>query len=369
MSVNFEELGKRYDGFRHPFLTVSIDGAEDTSPDVFIRGVELTLTCGYEAGACTFELTGKGNGFLDNKLTLDPAVQKYLKLGAKLEVATGYTDGEHCQSVFTGCVTAVTLTMEGARVFHVIEAMDCKALMMNNLCSEIKEGLKKDSEAVVNVLKAYGSAAPEPEVGETVERSGPIGRYAQSDYDFLVELARRNNFLFFVDRGKVRFIPYSAVKEVGVVLTPGSHLFRLERTVSLTGQVKTVTVRGAGQPDPETPVAATAAGADPVGGGGKTAAEVCSLVGDTAAVTLIDGSVGTEAEAKAGAEAAWQRAGVGFVAGSFETVGVPELLPGTLVTLADFDGGVNGDYLITEAVHKLDVGNYRTVCQFRRSRD
>lgn len=369
MSVSFRDLEKQYGGFTRPFLSVSVDGAPDKSPDVFIRNVEITLTCGYEASACTFELSGRGSAFEGAELKLDPAVRKYLKLGAKLELSTGYRDAEHCAGVFTGFVTAAALKLEGARIFHVIEAMDCKALMMNGLRSGIWEGLKKDSEAAAAVLKDYGSAAAESEIGETGERGAPIARYARSDYDFLVELARRNRLLFFVDRGRVRIVPDDALKTVSVVLTPGSHLYRLERAASLVGRAKSVTVLGFDQADPEKPVTATAVKAAAVGGGERTAAEDCALVGEAARRTLFDDSVRTAEQARARAEAEWGRAAAEFVTGSFETVGAPALLPGALVTLESFDASVNGDYLITEAVHKLDVGSYRTVCRFRRSKD
>lgn len=369
MSATFSDLEKKHDGFKRPFLAVSVDASPDTSPDVLIRNAEITLSCGYEASCCTFELMGKGDSFQKKELKLDPAVEKYLKLGTALELSAGYNDADGCESVFSGFVTAVTLKLEGSRISHLIEAMDCKALMMNNLRSEVKEGLKKDSEAVAGVLKTYGSATSTHKLDETAERTTPIEQYNQSDYAFLVELARRNNYLFYVDRGKVNFIGYGSAKEVGVVLTPGSHLFHLERTATMSRQVKSVMVRGYDQTDPEKPIEATATKADAVGAGSKTAGEACKLVGEESQLILIDGSVRTEAQAKSRAEAEWQRASLDFVTAALETAGTPALRPGELIKLEEFSAGMDGEYLITEVVHKVDIGSYHTVCKLRRSRD
>ena len=369
MSVTFADLEKKYDGFRRPFLTVKVDGAADDSINVFINKVELTLTSGAEAGCCTFEISAKDNALEEAGVSLDADVKKYLDLGAELEISMGYNDAEGCQSVFTGVVSAVTFRLDGGKPYHTVEVMDCKVLLMNNRRSEVKEGLTRDSEAVAQVLKNYGALASDRTVDETPARTAPICQWGQSDYEFLTELARRSDALFFVDRGKVKFLLPASIDEVSVVLTPGSHLVRLERTATLAGQHKSVTVLTHDPADPATPIQATAAAADAVGGGSKDPATACGKVDAQAVALFHDGGVRTEEEARALAKARLQQSALGFVTGSFETVGAPALLPGTLVELEGFGDPVNGKYLITEAVHKLEIDSYHTICKFARSQD
>lgn len=368
MSKTFRDLEKKYNGFVHPLVYVLVDGTKDTAESVYIKNVEVILTSGYESSCCTFDVIGSETCFEKDKLKLDPAVKKYTKLGTKIEFYAGYDEEDSCSLIFTGYVTTVQFQMEEMTVFHTIEAMDCKVFLMNNLRSEVKTGLKKYSEAVANVLKDYSKVASKKKIDTTKELNVPIEQYNQSDYDFIVDLAKRLNFLFFVDCGEVKFIDYASAKEVAVVLTPGSHLFRFQRTLTVSRQVKTVTVRSNNPKDPTKPIEGKAVKVDAVGSGKKSSSDLCNLVGAQAEIVLIDSTALTAAQAKARAEAELGRVSMQFSTGSFETVGVPELKPGKFVTVEGVDENVNADYFLTEVIHQIDVGEYRCICKFESNK-
>ncbi len=367
MSVTFRNLEQKYNGFTHPLVYIKVDGAKDTAESVYIQNVEITLTSGYECSCCTFDVIGSESKFEKDALQLDSTVKKYLKLGAKIEVYVGYDTDKSCTLVFTGYVTTVQFQLEGTKIFHTIEAMDCKVFLMNNLRSEVKTGLKKYSEAVTNVLKDY-SVASSKTVDTTDELNVPIEQYNQSDYDFIVDLARRVNYLFFVDCGKVKFIKYASAKEVGVVLTPGSHLFRFQRMLTVSRQVKTVTVRNNNPKDPTKPIVGKAVKVDAVGTGAKSSSDLCKLVGAKSEITLIDNAVTTAQQAKTRAEAELARVSMQFSTGSFETVGVPEWKPGQFVKVEGMDATLNGNYFLTEVVHQIDIGKYHCICKFESNK-
>ena len=361
--MTLTEAEQKYNSFERPVAHFRINDAPLSDDTLIYRDIQVSLSAGMEASDCTVELTGQLARFEKDGLALDPEMRK-LTLGAKLEVLLGYGPAEKAESVFIGYISSVETDIQGADVNLIVTAMDCKQFMMNSFRSLQKKDIRKYSEAVSDVLKSYASVY----TGTVVEPSGqtlaPIEQHNQSDYDFVVSLARRINYLFYVVEGKVHFVSYRKYTDSLLTVEPGGTLRRLRREISLSKQVKSVTVRNHNVEDADKPFESKAVTVTAVGGGRKSGAESSAVISSAMSKTVVDNSVRSEAEAKARAEALLNELSMEFLTGSIEIPGIPSVFPGHMVTLDKFSQELNRDYFITRVVHHMDTEGFETTIHF-----
>ena len=361
MTLNDAE--KKYNGFERPVAYFKVNDAKLSGESLIYRDIQVTLSTGMEASDCTLEVVGQYSRFEDGELKMDAALSK-LVLGAKLEVFLGYGEADSAESVFVGYISSIETSLEGENTSMVVTAMDCKQFMMNSFRSLQKKDIRKYSEAVSDVLKSYASVY----TGTVVEPSGqtlaPIEQHNQSDYDFVVSLARRINYLFYVVEGKVHFVSYRKYTDSLLTVEPGGTLRRLRREISLSKQVKSVTVRNHNVEDAAKPFESKATTVTAVGGGKKTGAETTKLINATMEKVVVDNAVRSEAEAKSRAEALMNELSMGFLTGTMEIAGLPPVIPGHMVTLAKINDDFNRDYFITKVVHHMDKDGFQTTIHF-----
>ena len=361
MTLNDAE--KKYNGFERPVAYFKVNDAKLPGTSLIYHDIQVTLSTGMEASDCTAEIVGQYSRFEDGELKLDAALSK-LVLGAKLEVFLGYGDADKAESVFVGYISSIEMDLEGETTTMVVTAMDCKQFMMNSYRSLQNKDIKKYSEAVSDVLNSYSAVY----TGTVVEASdpvqAPIEQHNQSDYDFVVSLAKRLNYLFYVVEGKVHFVSYKKYTDSLLTVEPGANLRRLRREISLSNQVKSVTVRNHNVEDADKPFESKAASVTAVGGGSKSGADSAKIINDTMSKIVVDNSVRSEAEAKARAEALMNELSMAFLTGSMEIPGLPAVFPGHMVTLAKVNKEFNRDYFITKVVHHMDTDGFETTVHF-----
>ena len=365
--MNLKEAQQKYNGFERPVAWFKVNDAKLSGESLIYKDVRVTLTAGMEASDCVVEIVDRYARFEDGALKLDAALSK-LALGAKLEAFLGYGEAKDAESVFVGYISAVETDIEGDRVTTLVTAMDCKQFMMGSYRSLRKKDIKKYSEAVSDVLKSYSSLYSGTVVEATGEVKAPIEQHNQSDYDFVVSLAKKLNYLFYVSAGKVHFVSYKKYTDSVLTVSPGPNLRRLRREVTLSNQVKSVTVRSHNPEDADKPFESKAASVTAVGGGSKSGAESSKLISNEVAKVVVDNTVQSEAEAKARAEALMNEAAMGFLTGEMELPGLPPVVPGHMVTVEKVDKSFNRDYFITRVVHHMDTDGFETTVQFAGSK-
>lgn len=89
-------------------------------------------------------------------------------------------------------------------------------------------------------------------------------------------------------------------------------------------------------------------------------ADATKLITATMEKVVADGSVRSEAESKARAQALLDQMSMGFLTGTIELSGIPILFPGHMITLKGFNKDLNRDYFITKVVHHLDRDGFDT---------
>lgn len=361
--MNLRDAEQKYNGFERPVAWFKVNGAKLSGKSLIYQDVRVTLTAGMEASDCTVEIVGQYSRFEGGELKQDAALSK-LVLGAKLEAFLGYGEADKAESVFVGCISTVETDIQGDRVSMVVTAMDCKQFMMSSYRSLRKKDIKKYSEAVSDVLKNYSALYDGTVVEAAGEVTAPIEQHNQSDYEFVAGLAKKLNYLFYVLAGKVYFVSYQKYTDSVLTVAPGKHLRRLRREVTLSNQVKSVTVRSHNPEDAEKPFESKAVSVTAVGGGQKSGAEASKLIGDSAARVVVDNTVQSEAEAKDRAEALMNETAMGFVTGEIEVPGLPPVVPGHMVTVEKVDESFNRDYFITRVIHHMDTDGFETTIQF-----
>ena len=365
-ALTIPSLEKKYEHFTVPVFYIMAGESKLEGADLLIENLSVVITSGYEASSCSFEVSSDKIYYLrDGGVTKHALLDKALVVGSKLEVKIGYKNADGAVVVFKGFITSVEYLLDGKEGFrYYISGMDFKIFMMNNMRSELKKDVKKYSDAVSGILKDYRSMMDGDSIEQTDELTIPIEQHRQSDYEFVVDLAKRVNFQFYVICGKVYFESYTKNSDSQLTVSPGKYLYKFRREITLDKQIAGVVVRTNNEQDPEKPIEAKVTTVDAVGDGQKTSKQVSKLIGDKMLKTIIDNSVTSEKEAQARATAELLKASLEFVSGEIETVGIPELIPGKYVTIENINDIYDQKYYITEVTHSINTSGFRTRCRF-----
>lgn len=363
---SMSDLAKTYGDFSNPLIQIKVNGTEIDKETLLIRKAVCEITSGYEASYCFIEIEPMNNEYKEDKgLTINEKIDVF-KLGLKIEVLLGYSEVSILKPVFTGYITQIELTYDGRdRLVYQIESMDFKTFMMNSKRSETKKDVKKYSDAVTAVLDKYSSLNDGVDVEATKEElTVPLEQFNESDYEFVVKIAKKLNYLFFVVNGKVTFKSQASLKENCLTVSPGPYLMNFKRTISLNDQIKKVKVVNNDEKDPTKPIEGTADSITAVGKGEKSASEISSVIGENMEKIIVDHEATSVALANARAKAELEASSMKFASGEFELVGVPEAVPGKFITIELMAETLNNDYFITQVTHEFTQSKYRTFCQF-----
>lgn len=359
---SYEELTKTYQGFVLPTYSIVINKSDtiNHNDSPAISTIEVELTAGYEASACNlFFYEGAEIIYQNNTYQVSQLYQEKFKLGNSIEVQLGYQTER--KTVFKGIITGIELIYETGSAFQIrVESMDVKRLMMNNHRSyQPKNDLKTYSDAVKEVLKKYAANIEKQNVSDTFERALVIEQHNQSDYEFIVSLAKKANYTFYLVNNELFFQKLTEDTEPLLELNI-KNLQSFNREISLGDQITEFTVRANDESDPNSVFESTAKDVDTIGKGTKASKDVTTLINENASKTIIDPSVSSANEAKARAEAELARHAFKFVHGSFKTFGIPEIVPGKLLTITGFGDEYDNDYYIKKVIHHYNSGGYYT---------
>lgn len=370
--TSLPDLAKNYNGFLRPTLYIKVDNKDVSQDTIKYLELEITSTSSYESSLCSFKAYGADSryDYTKGEVAISETLTKTFELGKRIDVFLGYSDKAHCKQVFSGFITSINLEYTGeSYVRYLVEAMDAKFLLMDNLRSETKTDVKKYSDAVNAVLKGYSAYLGNITITETSELGSPIEQYNQSDYDFIVNIAKKLNYMFYLYNRDVFFVPYANDKTPQLKIAPGKYLTRFTREIVLNNQIQSVIVRSNDETSPEQQIEATASSVSvEVGSGEKSGGDVSNIINDKNQRTVIDPSVKSVDEAQARAQAELDKASLKFVTGEFEIIGTPDVEPGKFVSFTDMNSLVNGNYFITEVKHLFNNSGYTTICKFTNNK-
>lgn len=370
--LTLESLAQKYDKFSQPRYYIEIEGkmldSRFTSKDITIG-----LTSSYEASYCRFTLS---NGFKlhqNNKLSIDTELKKIMKLGNKLEAMLGYY-GAKKSMVFTGYIDSIYVdynTEEG--ILYTIDCLDGKGIMMNSLHSETKKSIKKYSQSVEEILKKYSSVIKID--NNSIDKSDgelsvPIEQHNESDYDFVVRIAKKLNYCFFIVNGQAVFKSMTKInKNIFFQYDINEYITEFKMQHSLKGQPGSIIVRNNNEKNPDKPIESKVDSFQNLSDSGSVKSSALStLLTTRVSKTLVEHSVSSEAEAKKRAQAELFLLSRQIIQGSIKTPGIPEMQPGRVVKINGFGDGYDKKYYVSNVLHSIKNGNFTTQCRLEANK-
>lgn len=375
--LTYQSLQDKYLDFGHPRAAVLLGGTAFSTKDddVILSDIHVEITSGYEASVASFRLYD----------VFDPAtgqfkynqVKKQVVMGNSVTIQLGYISA--METVFVGFISGVAFGYESESLPYIeVTAMDVKGIMMggtyaNQLTAKtysaaVKEILERTGKgtlqqmggvtdiAVSNTPDANGGLGGLG-AGAAAKKSSPvtIEMVNESDYEFVVRAAKRYNYEFFVDRGKILFRPAkndtSVLMKLGV--RAGIQTFHIQ--YSITGVVGAIEAR-AMDPGKGEVISAKSKFSNTISTGSKAK----NLVGKGAKVYL-DASITSKEEAESRVSALMEQ--MSYRLGSLEAscVGIPDLVPGRFIEISGMGSPVDNQFYLTSVTHDFDSDNgFRT---------
>lgn len=376
----YKDLQDKYADFAHPRARVLLGDTpfDSVSTKMAVNDIHVEVTSGYEASVASFRLydsydpsTGK---FFYEK------VKKQVLMGNSVTVQLGYLN--RLETVFVGFISGVAFGFEpGGLPYIEINAMDVKGLMMGGsyatsltattYSAAVKEVLDRTGEGRLKQMGGIteteisntpdaGGAAGVPgsaTAGGSSSKSSPISveMVSESDYEFVVRAAKRYNYEFFVDRGKVLFRPAKSDTSLLTKMGTRTGLRGFHIEYSITGVVGKIEAR-AMDPGKGEVITAKSSFNNTI----STASKAKQLVGKGAKVYL-DASITSKEEAEARVASLMEQ--MSYRLGSLEgdCVGMPDLVPGRFIEVTGMGVPVDNQFYLTTVTHDFTSdGGYRT---------
>lgn len=392
-TMDYASLKTKYTGFTYPEAEVLLGGTAFNTEEgeVIVDDIRIELTAGYEASIATFRLYDAydpGTGAFRFDLVKDQVM-----MGNSVTIQLGYIS--QLVTVFVGFICGVSFGFEEGDLPYIeVTAMDAKGIMMGGsyasqltattYSAAVREVLDRMGQGamqqmggvtaveVTNTPDAGGGAAgglagaaggvSVPSASLPGGTAGPpksspitVEMVGESDYEFVVRAAKRYNYEFFIDRGKILFRPAksdtSTLMKLGI--QEGIQTFRIE--YSLTGVVGKIEAR-AMDPGKGEAISANSKFNNTISTGQKAK----QIVGAGAKVYL-DASITSKEEAQARVDALMEK--MSYRLGQLEAdcVGIPDLVPGRFIEISGMGTPADNRFYLTTVTHELSSEKgYRT---------
>lgn len=347
-SYLYPQLMQRYAGFQAPSMAIAVDGRELLGQlDASVSRLSVELTAEYASSGCSFTLTSA----YDPQRGEFAGCAALLQPGAKVEISLGY--GE-MTPVFLGYITSLEYDFEeDAPAIHV-ECMDAKGILMKTQRLEFFSQ-RKPSQAVEELLSAppcsgyLSGRQVEPVPGEQCLRAT-----MESDYEFIVRLARQYGFEFFIVGGVAYFRKRPAAGAPIMTLAEGEAMLSARVRMDAAPLVERLSVVGL-SPESGQPVqgVATASGRYGLGAAPKR------VLGGTRRV-FYEPDVTSPKEAGERAKIILEGLARDFLQLSCRCIGLPELAPGRTIRLDGLAPDLNKTYYLISVRHFFDEDGFFT---------
>ena len=278
----------------------------------------------------------------------------------------GYSGSARC--AFVGVITRINYMFEKNDVPCIrVTAMDVKGIMMAGNYSAQLEA-KYYSDAVKEILdktayeklgkmglgvisKTQIDVTPDKQRSLTNPPTGASDRtiemVAESDYEFVVKAAKKNNFEFFTECGTVYFRKAKSDTSVIMVIGPATGMHSFDVSYDLTGLVEKVIVRGMDVSKAKV-ITAEKKVTNKISSGNKAK----PLLKDSQKV-YIDSTISSKEEANDRVESLVESMSYRYGTLECELIGLPELQPGHFIELDGLGNELKNKFYIQRIRHIL----------------
>lgn len=362
----FDTLKKTYELFQHPMAVIEVNDKDIASADktITISDIVVDLTSGYDASIAEFSIY---DVYDTAKAQFDTGkVKKFIMLGSKLKIYLGYSTSVRC--VFLGVITKINYLFEKDSAPCIrVTGMDVKGLMMSGSYSRQLKATTY-SEAVKEILNRTASEKMQNSgcieditVADTMDRTRElmsgggiltspdksIEMVAESDYEFVVKAAKKNNYEFFTECGHVYFRRAKSDTDILIELGPDTGMQSFDIAYDLTGLVEKVIVKGT-DVSKAAVFSAEKSFSNKISRGNKAK----RLIAGSQKV-YIDSSVSSKDEAAERAASLMESISYRFGKFVVDLVGLPEMLPGHFINLKGLGEGTENKFYLTRVRHTM----------------
>jgi len=282
-------------------------------------------------------------------------------LGDEIEIKLAKNDGqETLDVVFAGEVTAIEPIYETQfRTVIVVRGFDFSHRLTHGTYIRTFQN-SKDSDIVSTMASEAGLTAT---VDATTTVFDHVTQYNQTNMAFLRQLARRNNYKFYVDTSKkLYFKKASATEGSEIEIEWGKDLLGFFPRLSVAEQVTEVTVRGY---DPATKAAivgtaSTASYLQEIGEEQKGGSAYQSATSKTAKHYEVNHGAIDQTHANALAQAILDELNADYIEAEGICKGDARLIPGLKVKITNVNTQFEGKYKLSSVRHIYSRDSYRT---------
>ena len=356
---SYQQLKSKYNGFIDGCAEIDIEGF-DVMDKFVVKGLTVQLTAQYEASYAQFTVfegfVRDGDGY-----AMDPTLARKLKTGSAVCISLGY--GDSISEVFEGYIDSVQVEYSYGYGFSItVTCLDGKGMMMNSYRSEIKTNRKRYSDAVRDTLGRYSDVISGSRIDPTDDLELPFSQLNESDYDFVVRLAKRVNYGFYILKGKAYFVPWGSDRTELITISPEADIISFSMESSLRRRFSKVTVVSNDEKDEKNRITGTASSVTALESGGMSGGSARAVTSDMTK-TIVDPSATTGEIARTIAQAELDRQSYASVEGNVEIGGMPELFPGAFMTLSGFGSSFEKSYYIKKVIHRLVGDRFTTAVE------
>ncbi len=366
--MDYKSLRDEYGSFLYPLIEVqvaehSMTAGDDRKLRIGVSDVSVELTAGYEASQAVFTLYRvydyKRARFLTEK------IKDFILLGSPVKILMGYK--AKVAEVFRGVITKINFHAEEDEFAGIrVTAMDIKAVMManryqkrlksqfysvaveeifkQNIYKQLKEKLKVVTDFKISDTPdapAPGTPEKENNTDRTVEMVG------ESDYEFVVKVAKKFNFEFFVLGGTVYFRPAKADQTDQLTVEPGFKIVSLDVEYDLTGLVDDIEVRGLDVSKGKT-VNAHKENKNKLSLGNRAAPLI-----DGSKFVYVDPTVSAAADAEYRLNYLFETMTYRYGTLELTMVGIPDILPGRYIRIDELGDAVSNRFYVQSVRHTM----------------
>jgi uncharacterized protein len=331
----------RISGKEYPMVTELIQSMEMTEAEGGMSALELRVS-----NVASNDQNSASMAFEDNAI---------LKLGAQIAVYAG--DQNAPQEIFRGAITGLEADFpENAPPELVVLAED--VFQQARMARRTKVW---DTTSIADIAKNVATQINlTPVITGLTDSIGVEVQFNESDLAFLRRLLVRYDSDMQVVGGELHVSPRKDVSRGNIELDFGGQLRKARVTADLAHQVTAVTVSGWDYKVGNR-VSSTSNGVNLQPGKGRNGAQILQDTLCERSEHVGDLAVRTQSEAKALADAIFDKRARPFVTVECTAEGNPALRVGTEVNLTGLGGRFSNTYYVVRACHKYDLTHgYKT---------
>lgn len=352
-------------------VQILISGAKFSNEYVKVERANVQKSTGFEASFCEIVITGKLEKLIEDENLFYTSASTKFKLCKDIEIKIKSKRQDSFKSVFIGFIMEKKLVRrEGTTELHIIGG-DIKYIMMNNSDFRVFSDCSTYSSVAESVIKLYSSLSKGSEVTKSSSIEHDVVQCNISDYDFLVDISEKIGYKFFVEDGKIYFVPTAPAGAFAPIISSmfgsgkveaSSDEYKVEEVSvrrSCYSKVDKVTLFSQSASDTGKSFKGSASLSDvtTIGKGKNEYGSLDKWSVSQSGHQLMDSTIASSSEAEDLAKAFIQEKSMDSVEIHCIINGFASLPLNSTVTFKGFDSPIDGEYKVSELIYRMDDGS------------